>query len=56
MSRADCCLHGNELYEDLRCDLYTGVTREETGELLLLVPRHQLDRIMTLREGAQDVY
>ena len=56
MSGANGSLHGDELDEDLRCNLDTRVAREEAGKLFLLVPRHQLDRIMTLREGAQDIY
>ena len=49
-------LHGDELDEDLGGDLNAGVAGEETGELLLFVPRHQLDRVVIVREGAEDVY
>ena len=56
MAWAHSGLHGDELDEDLGGDLNAGVAGEETGELLLLVPRHQLDCIVIVREGAQDVY
>ena len=56
MAWAHSGLHGDELDEDLGGDLNAGVAGEETGELLLLVPRHQLDRIVIVREGAEDVY
>ena len=55
MAWAHSGLHGNELDEDLGGDLNAGVAGEETGELLLFVPRHQLDRIVIVREGAEDV-
>ena len=34
----------------------TRVAVEEGGELLLFVPRHQLDRIVVTRECAKDIY